>query len=168
MYHLLSQRFTEIDVSIIQNCERFKIPIFIVRSKADIHIRNIMQDLGYDENDEDADDAFGDYQKRARQLLIDTTKKNLEDNLEKAKLNKYDVFIVSGRVIFSLVTEKALKKTTPEIDEVRLMEAVLKMAYARRYGTQASAKNHWHSTLAMNNVARYSSSLALTMGGGLR
>ena len=102
-----------------------------------------MQDLGYDESDEDADDAFGDYQKRARQLLIDTTTKNLEDNLKKAELDKHDVFIVSGNVIFSLVTNKTLKKTNTEIDEVRLAEAFLKMACARRYAseTQTSAKN---------------------------
>jgi hypothetical protein len=130
-------------VSIIQNCERFKIPLFIVRSKADIHIRNIMQDLGYDENDDDADDDFDDYQARARQILIDTTRNNLETNLEKAELVKRDVFIVSGSVIYSLVTEKAnKKKTTPAIDEARLMETVMKIAHARRYGNQAPAKTH--------------------------
>jgi hypothetical protein len=112
-----------------------------------------MQDIGYDENDDDAEDDFVDYQKRARQLLIDATRKNLEDNLEKAELNKHDVFIVSGSVIFSLFTAKGIKKTTPAIDEIRLMEAILKMAHGRRYGTQASAKSH--STLVKNNVVRY-------------
>ena len=102
-----------------------------------------MQDFGYDQNDEDADDAFGGYQKRARQFLIDTTMKNLKDNLKRAELNKHDVFMVSGNVIFSLVTNKTLKKTDTEIDEVRLAEAFLKMAYARRYEShwQTSAKN---------------------------
>jgi hypothetical protein len=114
-----------------------------------------MQDIGYDENDDDADDDFDNYQRKARQLLIDTTRTNLEENLKKAELNKYDVFIVSGSVIFSLVNAKALKKTTPAVDEVRLIEAILKMAHARRYGTQASAmiqvpKNH--STLVKENV----------------
>lgn len=44
-------------------CERFEIPLFIIRSKSDIHIKNIMQDLGYyDENDGDnSDDYFDDY-----------------------------------------------------------------------------------------------------------
>ena len=124
-----------------------------------------MQDIGYDEFDDDAEDNFDNYQQQARQSLIDATRKNLEDNLQKAKLKKYDVFIVSGSVIFSLVTDKALKKTTPAIDEVRLTEAILKMAHARRYGTQASAKNH--STLVKNNVVRYSSSFSLAMGGRL-
>ena len=117
-----------------------------------MHIKNIMQDIGYDENDDDADD-FDDYQRRARQLLIDTTKKNVEDNLEMAGLNKHDVFIVSGSVIFSLVTAKGLKKSAPAIDEARLMESILKMAHTRRYGTQASSKKHL--TLVKNNVVRY-------------
>jgi hypothetical protein len=124
-----------------------------------------MPDLGYDESDGDADDAFDNYQQQARQLLIDTTRKNLEDNLKKAKLNKYDVFIVSGRVIFSLVTDKALKKTTPEIDEVRLTEAILKMAHARRI--VGDMKLRRLPTFVKDNVVRYLSSLALTIGGGL-
>ena len=106
-----------------------------------MHIRNVMHDIGYDENDDDADD-FDDFQGRARQLLIDSTRKNLEGNLEKAELKKHDVFIVTGSVIFSLVNGKAIKKTTPAIDEARLMESILKMAHARRYGTQASTENH--------------------------
>jgi hypothetical protein len=123
-----------------------------------MHINNIMHDIGYescDENDDDAEDDFVDYQKRARQLLIDNTRKNLDDNLEKAEMNKHEVFIVSSSVILSLVTAKRIKKTTPAIDEVRLMESILKMAHARRYGTQVSAKDH--STLVKNNVVRYSS-----------
>ena len=113
-----------------------------------------MHDLGYDENDDDADDDFDDYQKRARQLLIDSTRKNLERNLEKAELNKHDVYIVSSNVVYSQVTGKGRKKTTPAIDEARLMESFLKMAYTRRYGTQASAKNH--STLVKDNVVCHS------------
>ena len=111
-----------------------------------------MHDIGYDENDDDTDEDFDDYQRRARQLLIDATRnlKNLEDNLEKVGLNKHDVFLVSGSVIFSLVAATKGHKTTPAIDEARLMESMLMMAYARRYGTQASAKNH--SILVKDNM----------------
>ena len=105
-----------------------------------MRIKYIMQDIGYYDND-DADDDFDNYQQRARQLLIDTTRKNLE-NLEKAGLNKYDVFIISSSVIFSLVNAKVLRKITPTIDEARLFESILKVAHARQYGNQASAKNH--------------------------
>ena len=95
-----------------------------------MHIRNIMHDIGYDENDDNADDDFDDFQRRARQLLIDSTKNNLEDNLESAELNKNDVFIVSCSVIFSLVNDKAIKRTPPAIDEDHLMKSILKMAHA--------------------------------------
>ena len=63
-----------------------------------------MQDLGYNENDDDADDDYDNHQTRARQLLIDTTRKNLEKSVKKAELDKHDASIVSGSAIFSLVT----------------------------------------------------------------
>ena len=74
-------------------------------------------------------------------MLIDTTRKDLEQNLEKAELTKRDVFVVSGSVIYSLVTAKGNKKTAPAIDEVRLVETILKTAYERRYGTRLAARN---------------------------
>ena len=121
-----------------------------------MHIRNIMQDIGYDENDDNADDDFDGFIRRAGQVLIDATKKNLEDNLEKAELNKHDVFIVTGSVLSSLVNGKAIKKTTLEIDEARLMESILKMAHARRYGTQTSnTKNHLTLRVVKDNIVRY-------------
>ena len=104
-----------------------------------------MQDLGYDENDDDAENDLDDYQAKARQLLITTTRDNLEKNLEKAELTKREVFIVSGSVIYSIITDKGSKKKgtqTPPIDEARLIETVLKFAHARRYGTQAPPKEH--------------------------
>jgi len=122
-------RLTEIDFAIIANCDRLDIPLLIVHSKADNHIKNTMQDLGYDENDDDDADENDDYQKRARQLFIDDTWKNLGDDLEKAQLNRHDVFIVSNNVIFSVVTGQ---KTTPTIDEDHLMEAILATALERR------------------------------------
>ncbi|KAF8805997.1 hypothetical protein BYT27DRAFT_7102353 [Phlegmacium glaucopus] len=130
-------RFTEIDLCIIQNCERFKIPLFIVRSKADTHIRNILQDLGYDENDDDDEE----FEEKARQFLIDTTKSNIETNLEEAGLSMHDIFIVSSSVIYSLVTtNKRNKKFPPVIDEYDLAKAVLETAHGRRYHTQAPDK----------------------------
>ena len=90
-----------------------------------------MHDIGYDEIDDYADDDFDGYQRRARQLLIDVTRKDLEDKLEMAELNKHDVFLVSPSVIFSLVTAKEHKKTTPAIDETRLMETMFRIELRR-------------------------------------
>ena len=55
---------------------------------------------------------------------------------------KRDVFIVSRRVIYSVVTGIWNKKDTQtSIDEARLVETVLKIAHSR-YGTQAPPKTH--------------------------
>ena len=74
-------------------------------------ISKISLSLGYDKDDDDASDHYNDYQTRARQLLIDTTRKNLEQNLKIAELAKRDVFIVSNKVLYSLVTAKGNRKT---------------------------------------------------------
>ncbi|CAM6093352.1 unnamed protein product [Calypogeia fissa] len=39
-----ADRFRTIDVDIIENCNRFRIPVFVVRSKADMHIQNMARD----------------------------------------------------------------------------------------------------------------------------
>ena len=120
-----------------------------------------MRDLR-DENDDDSDDNFDDYQIRARRSLIDSTRNNVKKNLEEHQMAKRDVFIVSSNVIFSLVTGKEHKKTTPAIDEARLMEDILTMAHARRYGNQAPAIEN-HSTIVKDNL--FTPSLALTWPG---
>ncbi|KAG6373844.1 interferon-inducible GTPase-domain-containing protein [Boletus reticuloceps] len=49
---LFNNRFTMTDQAILTNCRRYRIPTFIVRSKADQHIRNLMKEMGYDSDDE--------------------------------------------------------------------------------------------------------------------
>ena len=120
-----------------------------------MHIQNTMKDKGYDENDDNEAGVKEDYQRRARQLLIDSTRKNLESNFDKAKLKKHDVFIVSGSVISLLVNGKAMKNAALAIDEARLLESILKKAHERRYGTQTSAENHSSLRVIKNNIVRY-------------
>lgn len=50
---LVGDRFTQTDLAILENCRRFQIPTYIVRSKADFHICNLMNDMGYDSDDDD-------------------------------------------------------------------------------------------------------------------
>ena len=107
------------------------------------------------EDFDDSDDNVDDYQTRAQQLLINSTRKNVEKTLEEARLAKRDVFIVSSHVIFSLVNAKGNKKATPAIDEAHLIETILTMAYARRYGNQAPGIE--------NHLLTSSYSLALTI-----
>ena len=62
-------RFTKIDVSIIENCYPFNIPVFIVRSKADQHIDNMLKDLELDSirpGDKEYEDKKADYVKATK------------------------------------------------------------------------------------------------------
>ena len=131
-------------MAIIQHCERYRIPVFVVRSKADILIKNILEDeFGYDESDEVALEIYKKHHSAARQLLIDSTRKDFDKNLEKANLTKREVFIISRSSMCALMTEKwNWRNEGNVIDEANLVEAVLKAAYARRYGAQASTKDH--------------------------
>ena len=40
---LFDNRFTDTDVAILRNCARFNIPAYVVRSKAEVHINNIVK-----------------------------------------------------------------------------------------------------------------------------
>lgn len=127
-------------MGIIRHCERYHIPVFLVRSKADILIKNILEDkFGYDESEEGAVKIYKRHHSAARQLLIDSTKKNLDKNLEKANLAKRQVFIISRNSMHALMTEKwNWRSTANVIDEANLLQAVLKAAYSRRYDDQVS------------------------------
>ena len=118
-------------MAIIKNCERFRIPLYIVRSKADTHISNTMEDIQPDSDDEDANDSEK-YYKQAREKFIDSTRGDFEKNLQAAHLTKRDLFIVSSIVMRALVNNKCNSKIfNMMIDEEKLLEAVLNGTYAR-------------------------------------
>jgi len=113
-------------------------PLFIVQSKADLQIKNILEDkFGYDESEEDAVEKYKKHHSAARQLLIDSSRKNFNKHLEKANLTKRDVFIISRSSMYALMTAKWSWRTAANvIDEVNLLQAVLKAAMeTRRHGT---------------------------------
>ena len=92
-------------------------------------MENIRPDSDSDEENENLND---EYYKQARQMFVDSTRRDFEKNLQKSLLTKRDVFIVSSNVMRALVTKRCNSKTTNMmIDEARLLEAVLKEAYAR-------------------------------------
>ncbi|CAM6087917.1 unnamed protein product [Calypogeia fissa] len=68
-----ADRFRSIDVDIIENCNRFRIPVFVVRSKADMHIQNMARD----ENDaEPGDTGYVDIFAEKTIKFRDETRKN--------------------------------------------------------------------------------------------
>ncbi|KAG9317696.1 interferon-inducible GTPase-domain-containing protein [Chiua virens] len=128
---LFDNRFTMTDIAILTNARRFKIPTYIVRSKADQHIRNVMMDMGYDSEGDDEEDIERRNQlhKAARKQFIERTRKSVKSNLEDANLPDQRVYIVSNVTLLSLVLNKVPKKT---IDEVDLLNDLLNEAYTRR------------------------------------
>lgn len=107
--------------------------------------------FGYDESEEDAVENYKKHQPAARRLLIDSTKKNLDKNLELANLADRQVFIVSRGSMHAFMTEQWNWKTAANvIDEANLIQAVLQAAHARRYGAQAPIKDH--STVIKQNM----------------
>ena len=90
------QRFTQIDADILQECRRFQIPFFIVRSKSDIHISNVQRDdeLPFEE---------------ARDEFVSQTRTSLKDNLRRYNLwddsNPTESYIVAAHCIYDLMKD---------------------------------------------------------------
>lgn len=124
-------RLTKIDISILENCRRFKIPSFIVRSKANQHIQNVMQDMSHDSDDEDEDHEL---RTRARMEYIKDTHWGFESVLREASLPPQKTYIVSNTTICALI--KAQKMPKDIIDEVDLIKDLLLAAHRRRYPDQ--------------------------------
>ncbi|KAI6115187.1 interferon-inducible GTPase-domain-containing protein [Pisolithus croceorrhizus] len=127
---LFDNRFTMTDIAILSNCARFNIPAFIVRSKADQHIRNAMRDRGYDSDDEDGDvSSRNRLYREARQHFIEETRENIKSNLENANIPDRRVYIVSNAMLLSIVKGKVPKKA---IDEIELLRDIANQMLARR------------------------------------
>ncbi|KAF9236960.1 interferon-inducible GTPase-domain-containing protein [Melanogaster broomeanus] len=124
-------RFTMTDIAILMNCKRFNIPTYIVRSKADAHIRSVMREMGYDSEDEDAPRTLRKtLYKTAREDYITETRTNVKRNLEEANLPDQRVYIVSNEVLFTIVKSQTLPNKI--IDELELMRDLLSEAHSRR------------------------------------
>lgn len=114
---LFNTRFTMTDQAILTNCRRFRIPTFIVRSKADQHIRNLMREMGYD-----SDNEVGTKErmyKAAREQFIAETHRSVKENLAEAQLPGQRVYIVSNKSLLGIVRDKSPKRTIDELDLLR-------------------------------------------------
>ncbi|KAI6121054.1 P-loop containing nucleoside triphosphate hydrolase protein [Pisolithus croceorrhizus] len=126
---LFDARFTTTDIAILKNCQRFQIPTYIVRSKADTHIRNIMRDIGYDSSSDDRARRTELYN-TAREQYIKETRATVQRNLREADLPDQKVYIVCNTTVFSTVKDRTLAPKT--IDELDLMRDLLEEARSRR------------------------------------
>lgn len=90
----IGDRLEEIDARILQNCAFFEIPTFIVRSKADMHIRNSMNEYGHGHL-EDNLECYKHY----RETFIHNTNIIVQEELRRHGLPLQTVYIVSRDVL---------------------------------------------------------------------
>ncbi|KAG8218145.1 P-loop containing nucleoside triphosphate hydrolase protein [Butyriboletus roseoflavus] len=128
---LFDNRFTMTDIAILVNARRYNIPTYIIRSKADQHIRNIMIDMGYDSEggDEKEVERRDELRKAARKIFIEETRKTVQTNLKDANLPDQRVYIVSNNSLLDILLRKMSKKT---IDEVDLLNDLVNQVYRKR------------------------------------
>ncbi|KAI6115192.1 P-loop containing nucleoside triphosphate hydrolase protein [Pisolithus croceorrhizus] len=121
---LFNNHFTTTDLAILTNCHHFQIPVFIVRSKSDQHILNLMMDMSYDpDKDTDSREQFYNV---ARERFISETRQTVKTNLAEANLPDQRVYIVSKKTLFGAVKNKRSKGM---IDEVELLTDLYSEAY---------------------------------------
>ncbi|KAG2130616.1 interferon-inducible GTPase-domain-containing protein [Suillus bovinus] len=127
---LFDNRFTQTDIAILLNCRRFKIPTYIVRSKADQHIRNIIREIGEDSDDETADRSQrSTLYMTAREKLVNETRRNVKENLAEANLPAQKVYVVSSNCLRAVSKGEQPSKV---IDEIQLLNDLYTEAQARR------------------------------------
>lgn len=131
---LVDNRFTATDVAILRNCRLFNIPTYIVRPKADSHVRNEMKEMGYDSEDEEQDVSHvAKLEREAREHLISATRQSVRKNLHDAKLPDQRVYIVSNAMLLGVVRGTVSKKMEKRIiDEYELHKDLLTDAHRRR------------------------------------
>ncbi|KAI6013680.1 hypothetical protein BKA83DRAFT_4359268 [Pisolithus microcarpus] len=122
---LVNNRFTVTDQAILRNCHHFQIPTFIVRSKSDQHILNLMMDMGFDSDVEDTD-SREQFFNIARERYISGTRQSVKDNLATANLPDQRVYIVSKKTLFSAAQNR---QPMGMIDEVELLTDLYSVAY---------------------------------------
>ena len=132
---LFDNRFTATDVAILRNCHRFNIPSYIVRSKSNQHIENVLADLMEQRADDEDEDDNSKHAKRselypvARDTFVKHTRQNVMDNLRKAELPPQRTYIISKDAVLTIVKGRVPKDF---IDEYDLLRDILEEAKARR------------------------------------
>lgn len=132
---VVDNRFSEQDLIILQHCERYKIPSFIVRSKANQHILNTMnQDYEWEGSDDERN--FNEVYLQAREKVVGQTRANYHQNLREGGLDpNKQVYIVSCNALLALIQgeKRKLRKADQLIDEPQLVLQCLEAVKARRF-----------------------------------
>ncbi|KAK0213340.1 interferon-inducible GTPase-domain-containing protein [Desarmillaria ectypa] len=136
---LFNDRFTATDAAILKNAERYNIPTYIVRSKSDIHIENIVKKTrrvpgARRDPAKVLDDARKEYMTKTR----DSVRANLMKN--DPPLRSQKMYVVSRDALTLTIREEPLEDNLL-LDEYELWKDILQDAFSRRseksYGSMA-------------------------------
>ncbi|KIK65229.1 hypothetical protein GYMLUDRAFT_220502 [Collybiopsis luxurians FD-317 M1] len=136
---LWNDRFTDTDIAIIDNCARFRIPCFIVRSKSDNHIRAIANDMkdlieaNDDIDDEERERCLDRVASDALETYRAVTGENVKENLQKKELPPQRVYLVTNRTLCKVVKGSKLRAQDQDaLDEDVLIHDILAAIHERR------------------------------------
>ncbi|KAG7439044.1 uncharacterized protein BT62DRAFT_914914 [Guyanagaster necrorhizus] len=127
---LFNDRFTATDIAILKNCERYNIPTYIVRSKSDIHIDNLMKKKRRGAGAKKDPAMILD---EARKEYIVRTQENVRSNLMKndPPIRSQRMYAVSRDTLTMVVREQPLEDMLV-LNEYELLRDILQDAYSRR------------------------------------
>lgn len=119
---LIDNRVTQTDIAILTHCRKLCIPTYVVRSKADVHIGNIINDMGSPNDGSDDDDSdqmpYQSLYVQARGQFITITRDTVQRSLREANLSDQSVYIVSNKIL--LMTMRNRRLSPERIDELKL------------------------------------------------
>jgi GTPase Era involved in 16S rRNA processing len=131
---VINDRFTEVDKWVLQSCELMHIPTYIVRSKSDQHISNMITSLQDDDDDEELDYVTrAQLRERLKLGYITESQINLHRSLKEAELDDdQKIYLVSGKTVRSIIRTGKPAKTALAIDEWQLIQDILEDGTKRR------------------------------------
>lgn len=122
--------FSKSTIQIIKNCQKWNIPWYLVRSKADQHIDNLVKQLLQDNDDSAAIankavrmaaiNRRNEARSTARDTFIANTRKIFSEVLAEAGLPSQEVYIISSATLRATIRNKRRDKN--DIDEWKLLE----------------------------------------------
>lgn len=129
----IGDRFEETDIQLLKDCNRFNIPALIVRSKADMHIDNLVKESGGWGGNVDPQIS-----QQCRNKFITASREMIRNELRKAGLDEQEIYLVSSYTLRA-VYNRALEGSEDNlpfnmIDEKKLVQAIMFRTIQRRRG----------------------------------
>lgn len=135
----IGNRFLETDCQIIRSCLQLDIPFFIVRSKSDQEISNMMRD---EDEDYAGPSNSGELYLRCRNRFREQSQRMVTDDLRRANLPNQVLYCVSKRALRDIYTAFLAQSINMDDDshELALVEKLMTAAYQRRGGGGVSTE----------------------------